>query len=81
MKKYNLDLVAATFIILDSNEASMQVSLIDHLWKASLYRLFFSFSSFDFVHKFSQSGNVAFDFISVGFKFCNVTVYLEIFLA
>ena len=25
MKKYNLDLVAATFIILDSNEASMQV--------------------------------------------------------
>ena len=27
MKKYNLDLVAATFIILDSNEASMQVSL------------------------------------------------------
>ena len=41
MKKYNLDLVAATFIILDSNEASMQVSLIDHLWKASLYRLFF----------------------------------------
>ena len=26
MKKYNLDLVAATFIILDSNEASMQVS-------------------------------------------------------
>ena len=32
MKKYNLDLVAATFIILDSNEASMQVSLIDHLW-------------------------------------------------
>ena len=27
MKKYNLDLVAATFIILDSNEASMQVSV------------------------------------------------------
>lgn len=26
MKKYNLDLVASTFIILDSNEASMQVS-------------------------------------------------------
>ena len=25
MKKYNLDLVVATFIILDSNEASMQV--------------------------------------------------------
>ena len=28
MKKYNLDLVAATFIILDSNEASMQVSFV-----------------------------------------------------
>ena len=41
MKKYNLDLVAATFIILDSNEASMQVSFIDHVWKASLYRLVF----------------------------------------
>ena len=27
MKKYNLDLVASTFIILDSNEASMQVSV------------------------------------------------------
>ena len=27
MKKYNLDLTAATFIILDSNEASMEVKI------------------------------------------------------
>ena len=27
MKKYNLDLVASTFLIIDSNEASMQVLL------------------------------------------------------
>ena len=28
MKKYNLALVASTFIILDSNEASMQVNCL-----------------------------------------------------
>ena len=29
MKKYNLELTAATFLILDSNEASMEVKLCE----------------------------------------------------
>ena len=42
MKKYNLDLTAATFIILDSNDASMEVSPTKEFTSTQLLTLIFS---------------------------------------